>query len=230
MLLLVLLLLLLLNGMLHEHPMATIAAWTAVLMASVYAATPRRQVRLHTALLALPPIAIAWYSLLNPTAPVMIAMAITFAIPLLVAATLILRAVLRQREIHADTIFGALCVYLQIGWLFALCYAVIDGVHTEDMFGLERSGGDKHTADVAGNVFPRYVYFSFTTLTTLGYGDLSPKIRFARNVAVIEAVVGQIYIATLIAGLVSRSVSGSAANQSAAEWAADEDPDATHDD
>jgi len=97
--------------------------------------------------------------------------------------------VLGTDRITRDTIFGAIGIYLTLGITWALSYQFVDtlipgalqNVHSE-------------TA---------YLYFSFVTLTTLGYGDITPLIPVTESMAMFEAVIGQLYIAVLIARLVS---------------------------
>ena len=60
-----------------------------------------------------------------------------------------------------------------------------------------------------GDVFPQLVYFSYTTLTTLGYGDIAPRGLVVRNLAILEALLGQIFLTVFIARLVGLYVSGS---------------------
>ncbi len=121
------------------------------------------------------------------------------------AAVSLLRAVVRATDVTGDTIAAALCAYLLLGVLWGFAYAAIELV----------SPGAFH---LPGNV-PRdgsalrdFLYFSFVTLTTLGYGDVTPLKPAARIVAALEAVVGQFYVAVLVARLVgihaSRSVDG----------------------
>jgi len=113
------------------------------------------------------------------------------ALALLVLASLV--AVARRLQSHpvvtADTILGAVCLYLLLGLFFASVYAI---------FG------------AAGRVFVQQstsrpidvVYFSFITLATVGYGDLTPNGDLVRMLAVAEALLGQLYLVTVIAVLV----------------------------
>lgn len=111
-----------------------------------------------------------------------------------------LRRVLQARTVTSDTILGALAVYL----LFALTWAAlfqfalladstsIENIHANSWFGR----------------FNELVYFSFVTLTTLGYGDILPVGALARFLVYTEATVGQFYIAVLVASLVSKRGQG----------------------
>ncbi len=100
------------------------------------------------------------------------------------------RDLFRRDSIDADTIKGGICVYILIGLFWALLYDLV--------FLLDSSA---YTHEM--NLLNDYIYFSFTTLTTLGYGDISPTNLFAQSLTNLEAIIGQMYPAILIARLVS---------------------------
>jgi hypothetical protein len=102
----------------------------------------------------------------------------------------VLRRVLAQRHVTTETILGALCVYFIVGLLFSNIFMAIDALSVEPIFGFPVPRAD-------------YSYFSFITLTTVGYGDLTAVTDIARRFAVIEAMTGQIFLATAVARLVS---------------------------
>jgi len=110
---------------------------------------------------------------------------------LLIAAT-ILRQVLLARHVTVQNIYGAISVYLIIGLMFSAFYAAMYYLNGRVFFF-------GHQAGTASN----FQYFSFTTLTTLGYGDFTAASDGGRAVAMIEAMTGQIFLATLVAKLVS---------------------------
>jgi hypothetical protein len=112
---------------------------------------------------------------------------------LLVAAGLIVRRVLARPDISLQSIYGALSAYLILGLMFASFYA-----------GMYHFGGDTFFAH-QGHVGDTrlFQYFSFVTLTTTGYGDYTAAASGGQAVAVIEAITGQIFLATLVARLVA---------------------------
>jgi Ion channel len=123
------------------------------------------------------------------------------ALPLVLLALFsvsILGNVLRAGQVTADKIYGALCVYLIIGYAWTFAYAILDQVQPGSFAGPdENSGISEHVARVM-----RMRYFSFVTLTTVGFGDIIPRSPAARTFATLEAVMGQIYLAVLVARLV----------------------------
>lgn len=96
----------------------------------------------------------------------------------------------RYPRVDGRTIVGALCIYLLIAMLAASVFLTMDLVTEEGFFA---QGGGTRTD---------FLYFSFVTLTTLGYGDLTPAGDLARMLAVMEALVGQLYLVTVVALIV----------------------------
>lgn len=95
-----------------------------------------------------------------------------------------------------DRVYGAIVLYLLIGLMCAFGYAMLD-LLVPSAF----AGGSGHS-----RVLSEWVYFSFVTLTTVGYGDITPVARAARSLAMLEALAGQLYPAIIIARIVSLPV------------------------
>jgi hypothetical protein len=108
----------------------------------------------------------------------------------------ILAHVLRTGRVTADKIYGAICVYLLIGYSWTFAYALLE----EILPGSFAPAGAISTDYIERVMQLRY--FSFTTLTTLGYGDIVPLSPPARTLATLEAVMGQMYLTVLVARLV----------------------------
>jgi len=111
---------------------------------------------------------------------------------LLFAVVVIVSRVLSFSTVTIQSIYGALSAYLIIGLMFAAFYAAI-----------WRLGGQTFFANGKPASTQTFQYFSFTTLTTLGYGDFTALHNGARAVAILEALTGQIFLATLVARLVA---------------------------
>ena len=98
-------------------------------------------------------------------------------------------------EISANRVVGAISLYLLLGVFWAIIYAVIEQINQGSFHGLSEPLHQGWSSD--------WLYFSFVTMTTLGYGDITPVTATARTLAYMQAVFGQFYIAILVAGLVS---------------------------
>ena len=121
---------------------------------------------------------------------------LTYLLPagLLVTATLpvTLRRILKHRRVTRETVLGALCAYVLIGLLFAFLYLAVAEFRSEPFFAQPGPHGQSE-----------YVYYSFVTLTTLGFGDLSPAVGLPQALTVLEALFGQVFLVTLVARLVT---------------------------
>ena len=116
-------------------------------------------------------------------------------------AVMVLLSVLRSRLRTGQAVVGAICVYLLIGLTWATIYQSIEMVEAEPFhYAARRTTGH---GDQATTAFSQLVYFSFVTMTTLGYGDISPRTALAETACWLEAIVAQLYLAILIARLVS---------------------------
>jgi hypothetical protein len=114
------------------------------------------------------------------------------ALMLLLTVVVIIEGVLRIDEVTAQAIYAALSAYLLIGLMFAALYAALDFLVSGPFFA-NGQPADGQTLQ----------YFSFVTLTTLGYGDFTAAGSLGRALAVLEALAGQVFLATLVARLVS---------------------------
>lgn len=120
---------------------------------------------------------------------------------LVVATGAMLGSVLRETEVGFKTILGAVSVYVNLGLLFTFLYAALDRLQSGPFFGVPAKTGD-------------FVFFSMTTLTTTGYGDLVPAAQPGRLLSGLEMLLGQLFLVTFIAGLVSLWRPGTALDKS----------------
>ncbi|HEY0492754.1 MAG TPA: ion channel [Candidatus Dormibacteraeota bacterium] len=108
-----------------------------------------------------------------------------------VTAVVVARRLVQHPTVNADTIAGAVCVYLLLGEFFAMMFGLLATLESGSFF---RSTSNPTTLD--------YVYFSYSTLATVGYGDLVAATSLGRMLAVSEALMGQIYLVTVLALIV----------------------------
>jgi hypothetical protein len=107
---------------------------------------------------------------------------------------LMLKQIFRAKQITLDTIGMALCAYVLIGSLWILFYTPV--------LALDPNAFSQPIGSDESATMHNLMYFSYVTLTTLGYGDISPVSRIARALAILEAVTGTLFIAVLISRLV----------------------------
>ncbi|HXV61623.1 MAG TPA: ion channel [Vicinamibacteria bacterium] len=127
---------------------------------------------------------------------------------ILILGYTILGEVLGSRRVTMNTVYGAACAYLLIGLLWAGLYRFVFWVDPGAFRMPESiSGNPQELVDSLG-------YFSYVTLTTLGYGDITPVKPIARALAVVEAVIGQLYVGILIARMVGLHIASATASRS----------------
>lgn len=118
--------------------------------------------------------------------------ALAMSLTVFIALVSVLSVVGRHERVDGSTILGAVVVYVMIGFGSAFVYRAADLLSSAPFFA--QGAGVEETA---------YTYFSFVTLTTLGFGDLSPGTELAQRLVVVEAMAGQIFLVVLVARLVS---------------------------
>jgi Ion channel len=119
-----------------------------------------------------------------------------FLLNLLLVATVpvvIARALWQRAIVDVQTVLGAVCIYVLLGMMYAFVYAAINGLSSGDFF-----------VQTSHATTPDFLYFSFITQTTVGYGDFTARGDLGRALSVLEALTGQLYLVTIIAVLVSR--------------------------
>jgi hypothetical protein len=111
---------------------------------------------------------------------------------LCVAMAAVLRRVITTAEVGSRTILGALSVYAVLGLIFTYVYGTIDRLQSTPFF-------EGHPSPEGSD----FIFFSYTTLTTTGYGNLVPDGQPGEMIAGLEMMLGEIFLVTLVAGLVS---------------------------
>jgi hypothetical protein len=110
-----------------------------------------------------------------------------------------LRQLAASNDISPNRIVGAICMYLLLGVMWSIAYTVLE---------FSQPGSFKGLTELSSPLWsPDWLYYSFVTITTLGYGDITPLTQTARSLSYAEAIAGQFYIAVLVAGIVSAYIS-----------------------
>jgi hypothetical protein len=110
----------------------------------------------------------------------------------LVAPVSIVRHLALRRTVDLKTVLGAIAAYLLVGMFFAFLYRALGALQPGMFFGSQGEG-----------TFPQDLFFSFTTLTTTGYGNLVPAGNPGQSFAVLEMLVGQLFLVTAVAKVIS---------------------------
>lgn len=105
----------------------------------------------------------------------------------------IVRGLRDERSVNIQTVFGAISLYFMLGLFFAFLISLVSRHTTGDYFA-QHTNGD----------YSQKIYFSFVTLATLGYGDLTPATAIGRLLAVFETVIGSLYLVTAVSLTVGR--------------------------
>ncbi len=116
-------------------------------------------------------------------------------------AWLAIQQVLSTNAVYKNRIVGAICFYLLLGMIWAMIYIILMIAAPDSFNGVDATNWQES--------FTQMIYFSFVTLTTLGYGDISPQLPLPRFLVYLEAIVGQFYLAILVASLVGMRFSNS---------------------
>jgi len=195
--------------MLPSGGMVLLVVFTTILVLAISACTSKPSHLLIALMLAVPAVAFDWvetfgfgFGLPYPE--------LAFGAAFLVyTAAVIIGRILRSEAVSFDTISGAIAAYLLLGIAWSLMYSLVQAVDPSaiqlpETTMLASSVGAEDAAHMHGGAF---LYFSFVTLTTLGYGDILPVSAAARSLASLEAVLGQIYLTVLVAHLVGMNIS-----------------------
>jgi len=118
------------------------------------------------------------------------ALLVLFAPPAVIAG--VIRSLRARQAVTLEAVFGVLCVYMLLGMLYAFIYGSID-----------RLGGTPFFAGGASATVAHCLYFSFTTLTTVGYGDFTAQTNLGHTLSVSESLLGQIYLVTVVSLIVA---------------------------
>ena len=180
----------------------------AVIAASVWALESLRvrSIALLLAMLAMTADAYLWTTQATAFMPLgRILVAVFFGF----VSCAILFSVMAREEVTFDVVIGGACTYILIGAFFAQVYAVFEIIDPGSLLDEGGPLGSVGAADLARGHIVEVTYYSLVTLTTLGYGDIVPGTPMVRAVSTVEALLGQLYPAILIAHLVGlRAASG----------------------
>lgn len=180
-----------------------------VLLAVAYSSSRRHKWLMIGMILAVPSLVLASFRDLNETTPPL-AFAIYFiSIGLLLVLSMIaiLQEVLKAKRVTVHTISGSMSIYLLATLLWGVVYTVIE-LFWPGSFSVSFMENGTHGA-AASEIFAELFFFSLVTITTAGYGDVTPISPQAQSLTSLELVIGQIFLAILVAWLVGMFIAHS---------------------
>jgi len=186
----------------HQRPIARFVGdvlFTLLLVTGAWAVSRRRAVAIVVSLSAAAALLVRWTARFAPLLDLSVGTAVSSLVTLVLLASIVLARVFQRGRITRQRIEGAVAAYLLLGLIWAEAYELV---------ALFRPGAFAGTGAGPGTA-QDFVFFSFTTLTTVGYGDITPVAPAARSLANLESLVGQLYPAILLARLVSLEASWS---------------------
>ena len=181
-------------------------ALISVLVACIWSMGQRKRVIAIGCLLLVPALAAAWFAN-HASGPLLAVVGLCCALAFLTFTALaMLLNIVRQRNVATDTILGGICVYLLFAVIWALLYEIMERLQPGSFGPWSTPSGALATSRL---VSPELIYYSVFTLSTIGPQDVHPLSGAARSWTGLEAMVGQLYLAVLIARLVGRHASKS---------------------
>jgi hypothetical protein len=179
--------------------------WSAIFVSAIYAVSQKKRHIVIAVLLALPMLGSIWTKYFVQHKALMVVGSLCGAAFFLFAIIQMLIFIYSHIEVTRDLIVGAAVVYLFMALMWTFIFIVVETLHPGS-FNLPEGQGFEATR--------QFVYYSFVTLTTLGYGDITPISSLARSLCVLEAVIGQLYLVVQVAWLVGIHVSQSVLKKS----------------
>jgi hypothetical protein len=187
----------------YDRSALYLAIWkgclTVVFFSSIFNCKHSRKIQIAVTILGLPALVLPWINFYEASEKLLIFNAIFSALFIGSIAASILYDVILRARVTMETLRGVICAYFMVAFSFAYIYYLIEMIIPGTMhFGNQV---------ISVHNFPQFLsemfYFSFITLLTIGYGDITAALDIGQTVAVVEGIIGQFYIAILVARLVS---------------------------
>jgi hypothetical protein len=180
----------------HFGRLAIDAFFTLLLLAGVASISRQRGAFLVVGAIVVAGLGVRWIGRLAPSQGIEVAIAISGLASIVTLAAVVLAQVFRAGSVNRHRILGAIAVYLLLGLAWGEAYSALAIVAPGAFSPAGSPSGDPQ----------QWLYYSFVTLTTVGYGDITPVGPLARSLAILEALTGQLYPAILLARLVALEV------------------------
>lgn len=172
---------------------------TLSLIIAIFNCNHTRATKCTISILAVPTIILSWINLYETYRSVFIAVAVLTAVFMIICVSSIVYDVLLRARVTLETLRGVICAYFLVAFIFAYVYLLLEYV----------APGTMTIRDQVHDIFPHthyfsdMLYFSFVTLLTIGFGDIVAVKEWGQTAVVMEGIIGQFYIAILVARIVS---------------------------
>ena len=174
-------------------PLVTLVIESITLMVVLSASGARRVVVLAAGIVSVMAISSGVFHVIHDTPTDLTFTSTMSALLVLVAPVAIASSVIRRRRVDVQAVLAAICLYVMIGLFFSYVFSVVQAGNPHHAFFTQSSNATQSD----------FLYFSFTVVTTVGFGDFTASGGLGRTLSVFEAMVGQLYLVTVVALLVS---------------------------
>ena len=177
--------------------------FTSTLLFSIYSVANHRVVLWVAAFLALPQLIVDWGFYFDQSQTAQIFKIISLASFYSYVIFFFARHIFTSPVVRANTVLGAICVYLFIGTIWGSLYTLVEYLAPGSFTGLPPTIHTTEATQIESQ-FLNLFYYSYITLTTLGYGNIYPSTYLANSLSSAEAIMGQLYLTVLIARLIAQ--------------------------
>jgi Ion channel len=176
-----------------ELRILTAIVFSLIAISGIYTLTRQKTIFIMSGILFVPLIICLWWNFISQNIYTQTAYCATNIIFLTYITYHIFKSTFKAKIVNQNVIHGAIVVYLLIGFIWSFFYSLIETLHP---------GSFTHMAQHSEFLHRPLIYFSFVTLTTLGFGDITPTTPLTQSLVILEAVIGQMYLIIQVSWLV----------------------------
>jgi voltage-gated potassium channel len=187
----------------YDRGIVYLAIWkaclTLVLFSSIFNCKHHRKIQIMATILVIPTFILTWINLFDRNEIMLVINAICTVLFISCITASILYDVIRRARVTLETLRGVICAYYMIAFAFGYIYYLVEFI----LPGTISFAGRTVSVHNFTHFLSEMLYFSFVTLLTIGYGDITAVFDTGQTIVVLEGMIGQFYIAILVARIVS---------------------------